>query len=181
MKMFRTIVADPPWFQRGAGKIKRGADRHYSIMKEADILELMAGWLDGKVCDDAHLYMWTVSNHLPEALRIGEILGFRYITNVVWMKSRVGLGRYFRGQHELCLFFTKGRGFGVRTQSNSITSVIGGGPIAPTVHSRKPDAFFELVEKRSQGPFLELFARTIRPGWGQIGDQVGILSQEIKG
>lgn len=179
--MFRTIVADPPWHQQGGGKIKRGADRHYDIMKEADILRVMAGWLDGKVCDDAHLYMWAVSNHLPEALRIGEALGFRYITNVVWIKNRVGLGRYFRGQHELCLFFTKGRGFAARTQSNSVASLIGGEPIAPTLHSRKPDKFFEMVENRSLGPYLELFARTLRPGWAQMGNEVGVLSQSIKG
>ena len=31
---YKTILADPPWYQRGGGKIKRGADRHYPILKE---------------------------------------------------------------------------------------------------------------------------------------------------
>jgi hypothetical protein len=33
---FKTILIDPPWPEKGAGKIKRGADRHYSLLKVAD-------------------------------------------------------------------------------------------------------------------------------------------------
>jgi hypothetical protein len=29
---FSTILLDPPWPERGAGKIKRGADRHYLLI-----------------------------------------------------------------------------------------------------------------------------------------------------
>ena len=34
---YQTILADPPWYQRGGGKSKRGADRLYPIMKESEI------------------------------------------------------------------------------------------------------------------------------------------------
>jgi hypothetical protein len=30
-RKYRTIYIDPPWPERGGGKIKRGADRHYSL------------------------------------------------------------------------------------------------------------------------------------------------------
>ena len=73
-KKYQTIIADPPWYQRGGGKSKRGADRHYPIMKEHEIKKVMFDVLDGKVADDAHLYLWVVNNHLPEALRIIEHL-----------------------------------------------------------------------------------------------------------
>lgn len=36
-------------------------------------------------------------------------------------------------------------------------------------HSRKLDAFYEVVEAISPGPYLELFATRQRPGWTCIG------------
>jgi len=53
MKKYRTIYADPPWNQTGGGKIKRGADRHYPLLKESEILKVMKDFLDGKVANDA--------------------------------------------------------------------------------------------------------------------------------
>jgi N6-adenosine-specific RNA methylase IME4 len=38
-------------------------------------------------------------------------------------------------------------------------------------HSRKPDAFLDLVEQISPGPYLELFARRQRLGWDTWGDE----------
>ena len=172
--MYQTILADPPWYQRGGGKIKRGADKHYPIMKENQIRDTMKSVLEGKISEDAHLYLWVANNHLPEALRIIESLGFRYITNIVWAKPRFGLGRYFRGQHEICLFATKGRGFTPKTELNNISSLLGKGLIAPTQHSKKPNEMYELIEIRSEGPYLELFARNTRPGWDVWGDEIDI-------
>ena len=172
MKKYSTILVDPPWYQRGGGKSKRGADRHYDLMKEKEIQASLMSILDDRLNDDCHMYMWTVGNHLPEALRILESLGFKYITNIVWAKTRFGLGRYFRGQHELCLFATRGRGFSVRKDNNSVSSLIGGALISPTVHSKKPAEIYELIENRSDGPYLEVYARHQRPGWDVYGREV---------
>ncbi|HET7714112.1 MAG TPA: MT-A70 family methyltransferase, partial [Bauldia sp.] len=38
-------------------------------------------------------------------------------------------------------------------------------------HSRKPDEQYEIIEKCSPGPYLELFARGTRPGWTAWGRQ----------
>ena len=38
-------------------------------------------------------------------------------------------------------------------------------------HSRKPDAFMDLVEQVSPGPYLELFARRQRLGWDTYGNE----------
>ena len=169
---YHTILADPPWHQQGGGKSKRGADRHYPLMKEKQIKELMKSVLEDKVADNAHMYMWCANNHIPEGLRIMEHLGFKYITNLVWAKSRFGLGRYFRGQHEICLFGTRGRGWGVRSDSNNVPSLLGGALISPTAHSKKPKEMYDLIEKRSNGPYLEMFARNERSGWDSWGDEI---------
>jgi N6-adenosine-specific RNA methylase IME4 len=39
-------------------------------------------------------------------------------------------------------------------------------------HSKKPDKFYDYIEERSAGPYLELFARNRREGWTSLGNQV---------
>ena len=168
-EQYKTIVADPPWMERGGGKSKRGADRHYSLLDVPNIIRVMTQcdhW--NNVADNAHLYMWVTNNHLANGLKVMDALGFRYITNVCWVKNSIGLGQYFRGQHELCLFGTRGRGVVVRTPDRTISSVI---EARKTGHSRKPLDFYEMVESRSWGPYLEMFARAQRSGWTTWGDQ----------
>lgn len=70
-KKYKTIYADPPWMERGAGKCKRGADRHYPLMKTKDIKDLPVKQLyDPEV--GCHLYLWTTNNFLPDALEVME-------------------------------------------------------------------------------------------------------------
>lgn len=38
-------------------------------------------------------------------------------------------------------------------------------------HSQKPEAFQDIVESVSPGPYLELFARRARPGWTVWGNE----------
>lgn len=169
---YKTIYADPPWNQRGGGKSTRGAQRHYPLMKAPEISAYMRAELDGKVDDNAHLYLWVANNHLAEGLRIIEDLGFRYITNLVWAKPSFGIGRYFRGQHEICLFAVKGNGWAIRTSANNISTLVGKGLLPKRRHSQKPDEMYDLIERRSPGPYLEMFARNRRLGWDSVGDEV---------
>jgi N6-adenosine-specific RNA methylase IME4 len=41
-------------------------------------------------------------------------------------------------------------------------------------HSKKPDELYDMIEQCSPGPFLELFARSVRQGWTQWGDEFPI-------
>lgn len=62
---YRKIYADPPWMEHGGGKIKRGADRHYPLMKTKDIMALpVRELIDPEGC---HLYLWTTNNYSSEA------------------------------------------------------------------------------------------------------------------
>ena len=170
---FSTIALDAPWQERGGGKIKRGADRHYKVMKTDDIIETILSAPVWYPADDAHLYLWVTNNFLADGMWVVNQLGFRYITNLVWAKPSFGLGRYFRGQHELCLFATKGRGFDNRTEANDVASLI---EAPKRLHSQKPDEFYQMVEKRSKGRYLELFSRrTPKKGWTMKGNQIGII------
>ncbi len=103
---YQVLYIDDPWPEHGGGKIKRGADRHYDLMSVNDIIALPIGdW----AADDAHIYMWATNNYLPDAFRVMQSRGFRYVTMVTWVKDKAGLGQYFRGMTEHCLFGVRGR------------------------------------------------------------------------
>ncbi len=169
--MYRTILMDPPWNERGGGKIKRGADRHYPLIKTPDMPRVIMQAPVWHPAEHCHLYMWATNNHLPDALWLMEALGFKYKTNIVWTKDLIGLGQYFRGKHELLLFGVRGRGYNVKTDNRTLQSWIH----APRgEHSQKPREFYDLIEARSHGPYLEMFARQTRDGWSSWGNQVSM-------
>ena len=168
---FKTILLDPPWYERGGGKIKRGADKHYPIMRTPDIIRTIVQcehW--NNIDDNAHMYLWVTNNHLESGLFVMKSLGFRYVTNIVWVKDRIGLGQYARGKHELLLFGTRGvKHTSVKKQNNSLPSVI---EAKKGIHSQKPEESFQWIESRSFGPYLEMFSRNKRDGWIVWGNEI---------
>lgn len=169
MKKYKTIYADPPWMERGGGKIKRGADRHYPLMSTKEIMGLDVADLTE---ENAHLYLWTTNNFLPDALAVMKAWGFRYVTTITWMKDRQGLGQYFRGITEHCLFGVKGK-LPYKTDENGKRCQGVTGFTAPkSVHSRKPPEMRAMIERVSYGPYLELFAREPHEGWDVWGNEV---------
>lgn len=168
---YSCILMDPPWQERGGGKIKRGADRHYPLVPTKHMPFLILGSGAFRPAENCHLWMWSTNNYLPDALWLMDALGFRYITNAVWVKTRMGLGQYLRGQHELLLLGVQGSGPAVRTESRSISSVL----VSPrSRHSEKPEEAYELIEARSEGPRLEMFARAPREGWDCWGNDPAV-------
>jgi len=171
MKKYDIILADPPWMERGGGKIKRGADKHYPLMKAKDIAALN---IKNITNDNCHLYLWTTNSFLPKALKVVEAWGFEYKTLITWHKDRFGLGQYFRGQTEHCIFAVKGMMpykviNGKRQQGTTIFNAF------RSKHSLKPEKIFELIEKVSDRKGfnkIELFARARREGWDAWGNQV---------
>ena len=168
---YRTILADPPWNETGGGKIRRGADAHYSLMKTDDIIQLMKDVLDGNVDENAHLYLWVTNNHLIDGLRVIDALGFRYVTTITWLKDRFGLGQYFRGNTEHCLFAVKGV-LPYKVIDGKRAQGVTGFVEKRTEHSRKPEQLFVMAERVSYAPRIELFARRRREGWDLFGDEV---------
>ncbi len=166
---YRVIYADPPWRERGAGKIKRGADRHYPLMKTEEIAALPVSRLISS--DGCHLYVWATNNHLLDAFEVVRAWGFRYVTMITWGKDRIGLGQYFRGKTEHCIFAVNGNLpykiiDGKRQQGETLI-------IAPRKeHSRKPEEMRQMIERVSYEPRIELFARRPASGWDCWGNEV---------
>ena len=119
--------------------------------------------------DDAVLFLWSTSAHLPEAIQVITAWGFNYKTNIVWVNDRLGLGYYVRNKHELLLIATRGD-MPCPPASNRPSSVI----FAPRrEHSAKPDEAYQLIERMyPDSPKIELFARNARDGWAIWGNRV---------
>lgn len=171
-KKYKTIYADPPWPERGGGKIKRGADRHYPLMRIEDIAALPV--MDLADPEGCHLYLWTTNNYLPAGLEVIKSWGFRYITTITWTKDRIGLGQYFRGMTEHCLFGVLGK-LSYKTIDGKRQQGTTGFYAPKGRHSQKPEEMRQMIEKVSYGPRIELFARQIAPGWDAWGNEVGKL------
>ena len=169
MIKYKTILADPPWDEHGGGKIKRGADRHYKLMKTKDIIA-MKDWINMIAENDCHLYLWTTNNFLPDSLIVMKEWGFKYITIITWLKDRIGLGQYFRGVTEHCLFGRKGM-LPYKIKEGKRQQGITGFFECKTFHSQKPIRMHEMIEKVSYPPMIELFARSDRPGWDAWGKE----------
>lgn len=169
---YGTILADPPWPERGGGRIKRGADGHYDVMRVSGIIALMVQLAHRYALPDSHLYLWVTNNYLEHGLAVMRACGFRYVTTITWLKDKVGLGQYYRGVTEHCLFGIRGRpGYryqwdGRRAQGRT------GFTAVRTDHSRKPEQIHVWAEVVSPGPYIELFARHRRPGWAVWGREV---------
>lgn len=173
-KRFKTIYIDPPWPESGAGKVKRGADRHYDLMSIKEIQQLKVQSLAQESC---HLYLWTTNNYLKDALEVIGFWGFRYVTCITWAKPKIGLGQYFRGQTEHCLFAVRGPALpykvrnGKRQQGRTLLMP---GQLFETFrsHSSKPGEMRKMIEIVSYAPFIELFARYNSVGWETWGDNI---------
>ncbi len=171
---FGTVLADPPWrFAHRTGKISPEHRRlsRYDTLDWKEIAALPVGEL---MADRSHCYLWVPNALLAEGLGVLEAWGFAYKGMLVWAKRRKdggpdgrGVGFYFRNVTEPVLFGVRGR---LRTlpparrQVNMIEAV-------KREHSRKPDQQYDVIERCSPGPYLELFARYPRLGWESWGDE----------
>jgi len=174
-KQYTTILADPPWqFQNRTGKVAPEHKRlsRYSTLGLQEIKEIPVSLV---AAEQSHLYLWVPNALLKEGLDVLNAWGFEYKTNIIWHKIRQdggpdgrGVGFYFRNTTEMILFGIRGK---LRTLSpgRSQVNII---KTRKREHSRKPDELYELIEKCSPAPYLELFARGQRKGWDQWGNEV---------
>ncbi|RKX40829.1 MAG: S-adenosylmethionine-binding protein [Thermotogae bacterium] len=171
---FKTVLADPPWpFKNKTGKMAPEHKRLYRY-PTMTLEEIKSFPVDQIVDSNAHLYLWIPNALLKEGLEVMESWGFTYKTNIVWYKvrkdggpDRRGVGFYFRNVTELVLFGVKGN---MRTlePGRSMPNII----VAPkTVHSRKPDELYRIIELCSPEPYIELFARSRYSNWTVWGDE----------
>ena len=159
------VLCDPPWRYEHCETESRAIENHYPTMHLSDICALPFG---KNTTADCVLFLWVTSPKLTESYQILESWGLTYRTCAIWVKDKIGMGYYFRQQHELLLIATKGN-IPAPAPSARVSSIIKG---KRTKHSAKPDVYGiieKMYPKLSKG---EMFQRTPRKGWHGWGNQV---------
>lgn len=180
---YRVIYADPPWTfatysRKGKG---RSPEAHYDCMTLDDIKALpVADW----AADDCVLLLWTTDPLLEKAFDVVRAWGFTYKTvGFYWAKLQrnasplmfdgssffTGMGFWTRANPEPCLLATRGK---PKRRSADVRKLV----VSPRrEHSRKPEEMYERIEALCDGPYLEMFARSSRPGWDSWGVEAGLF------
>lgn len=167
---YDVIVADPPWRFRtwSESNQAKSASRHYSLMTTDEIKFLPVGHL---AQNDSLLLLWTTGWAMAtgQAQEVAKAWGFTPKTEMVWQKrtlsgkSRMGTGYWARSMHEPILICSIGKPRKFSAFPSSFDGLA-------REHSRKPEQFYELVVKHTQGlRRADLFSRESRPGffgWG---------------
>ena len=164
------ILADPPWqySKDPYGRDTWAVEAKYPTMPTEKICALPVAQ---KARKDAVLFLWGTNPKLPDAFKVIESWGFRYVTCMVWVKDRFGMGCYGRQQHELLLIAKRGKGLPVPRRKNRPPSVIFA---KRRKHSAKPFVVHKLIEQmypEYENDRLEMFARKARRGWLRWGNQ----------
>jgi N6-adenosine-specific RNA methylase IME4 len=170
---YRTVVVDPPWHYGSAGGYSwregrpSGATRPmltYATMSVEEIAALPVGDI---AAGSAHLYLWTTQRYLWDAREIAAGWGFDRPKVLVWCKAPTGfsMGGAYGNATEFVLFCQRG------SLASKVRVPRDWWEWPRRGHSAKPEAFLDMVEQVSPGPYVELFARRDRLGWDSWGNE----------
>jgi|HubBroStandDraft_1064217.scaffolds.fasta_scaffold85269_2 N6-adenosine-specific RNA methylase IME4 len=172
IRPYRCVVADPPWQPAMAitngGAPKASPQRHYDTLSLSQIIELRP-----RLADQAHLYIWCLSQHVDWGYEVARAWGAEPIILLTWKKPGLGAGR-FRCNTEHVLLSRVGSRHGNPFGSGGRHQQATEGTCFEWPrgrHSEKPREFFDLVERLSPEPRLEMYARAPRHGWAVWGNQ----------
>ena len=184
---YRTIVVDPPWaypegwpvgsengdvfryaarrgipFEKGRRTPMRYAQLTVEAISSLPVRDLA----DLSGC---HLYLWTTNRYLRAAFDVLDAWGFRFGQALVWCKTPMGIGPGGAWSQTTEYVLTARRG-SLRNEQRFDSSWFAW-PRMGKAHSRKPEAFLDMVEQTSPAPRLEMFARRQRLGWDTWGNE----------
>lgn len=178
---YKVIYCDPPWkfkvYDEATG-LGRSAEAHYACLSLEEIKAIPVKDFADKDCV---LLIWVTDPFLEKGFEVIKSWGFTYKTvGFYWVKSNaltdvngrpvhsapssfpIGTGYWTRANPEQCLLATHGSPHRLNADVRKLI-------ISPRrEHSRKPDETYERIERLCEGPYLELFARQIRPGWDHL-------------
>ncbi len=169
-KKYHVIAIDPPWAYNEKGGFSsddydaqnnRGAV-DYPTMTVEQIKNINI-----PSADDCVMFLWTTHAFLKDSFDILKHWGFDYKATIVWDKVKMGMGRNIRMQVEFCLLGVKGKPI---IQGSSERDII---TEPRREHSRKPEAFYEMVDRMCIGNKLDYFSRQNRENWEHYGAEQG--------
>ena len=159
---YEVIVIDPPWnYEREYDPDNSRVASPYPEMNQEELLNLKL-----PSSEDSSLWLWTTHKFIWNAKELLEKWGFEYKGIFVWDKQKIGMGSWLRMQCEFCLLGVKGKPNWNLSNERDIISE------ARTNHSKKPEGFYNMIDKLCAGRKLDYFARKKRDGWDVYGDEI---------
>lgn len=162
--VFDLIYCDPPWQYDFAETDNRKIENQYPTMSVNEICTMKLP----NMAPNCLLLMWATAPKLLEALDVIDAWGFKYKTHGIWDKVKIGMGYWFRGQHELLIVATKGNYSPPDSQfrESSIFCESRG------AHSKKPLHYYEWIDQAFPlAHKIELFSRLDRDNWKSWGNE----------
>ena len=162
---FDLIYVDPPWRYSFSKSNSRKIENQYPTMALEEICSLPIPANPNSV-----LLLWGTAPKVPEALKVMSAWGFEYKTCAIWDKQMIGMGYYFRGQHELLFVGTKGKPV-IPAPSSRKSSVLS---FKRGRHSAKPVEMYDIIDGMYPDyQKLEMFARNPEPriNWSFWGNE----------
>jgi len=172
---YRTIIVDPPWpvermtgdkfYQRPANEM----EFDYPTMTISQIKYnrklLPVRKLTNKT--GCLVFLWTTQKHLPASFSILEAWGFKYLFTMDWDKGHgmkpVNLPIF---NNEFVLVGK--RGTVQFTSTKDFRTLFKG---ERRKHSQKPPEFYDLLNRVTPGPRIDMFSREKHEGFDQFGNE----------
>jgi len=163
--VFDVIYADPPWEYEFPVSESRAIENQYPTMSLSELKKMKISF----VAENSVLLMWSTAPKLYESLQVMDAWGFNYRSCAIWDKGKMGMGYWFRIQHEILLVGIRGV-FSPPTTDNRVRSVFN---LHRGKHSEKPALFYKTIESMfPDSKKIELFARGVaRDGWSVWGNE----------
>jgi len=160
-------VIDPPWPIEPMILRKYQLSVPYQTMTIREIQRLP---IEEIADDNCGLFLWTTHTFLPKAFQLLEDWGFNYYCMITWDKISGLTHQGFFRKTEFVVFGYKGKlNQCIKEMGKPIPAVF---REAKGKHSKKPQAFDNIIRLATQEPRLDMFARRKKIGFDSYGDEV---------
>jgi len=171
---YKTLLIDPPWHYGNWGKgsslcLCPDIEPIPMSYKTMSVGEVSAMPISSLMDDNCDVYVWTTQKYLPVIFDVIKSWGLKYCQTLTWCKAPRGTGQggLYCPTTEFLILARKGR-----MPLNKVRQDSTWWQVTRTKrHSEKPQHFHRLIEKQSDGPRLEMFAREAVAGWDSWGDE----------
>jgi len=164
---FSIFHIDPPWnIAKSPEAVYRGVGLDYALLDDSALLTVNFGHIAN---ENSIAFLWCVESKMSTALKMLELNNFGYVETIYWKKDTSRPGNLLRRNMEMCLVGE--RGDRTKFRRNLGCNMVEA-PALP--HSRKPQPFWNLVNKIYQGTDrIDLFTSPegLQAGWVGVGIQ----------
>lgn len=165
---YDVIVIDPPWDISKENPFEERSPTDAYHMDYPTMTEEELSILDIPTAENCHVWVWTTQKFLPMCLRLLSEWELKYVCIFVWIKPG---GRQFKNlpayNCEFAVYTRKGTPKFVDTKSFKTANAW-----PRRGHSIKPEEFYEMVRRVTEGKRIDMFSRREIEGFDSWGDEV---------